>query len=147
MDTLIGQFTLTENQVANFVTIDPSPFKGFKYQDGQIVAVSNTQPLQQDIDDLKNKIDGLSDNLSQVVLENKFDINEFLIDLENAMGESVVDDLASHVRRFERYGQRKDFGKIKRLGERLVQKGDMTQKQFNGMSALFLSKGIDLGNY
>lgn len=84
---------------------------------------------------------------SQGKYEYEFDINQFLIELESALGEDSADDLADQIRRFERYGSRREFGKIKRLGERLVQKNKMTQAQFNGMKSLFLSKGINLDNY
>lgn len=88
----------------------------------------------------QNKID-------KIDAEDAFNINDFLISLESALGESESDDLADQVRRLERYGERKQFGKIKQLGLRLLNKNKLTQQQYDGMVQLFLANGIDLGDY
>lgn len=102
--------------------------KHYKYNGSKLVKKSNNQI---------NKIDAI-DN---------FSIEDFMTDLEDAVGESKIDDLSDQLRRLERFGERRAFGKIKRLGERLVTKNRLTQQEFDGIKALFLSKGIDLGDY
>lgn len=149
MDINLGTIELTDKQVSNLNSLKTNKIKGFSfwYDSKEVIAVVDGTLSENKINELKADIASLPDEYSKEYKESKFNIDDFMIELEEAVGESKVDDLSDQLRRLERYGKRKAFGKIKRLGERLVNKGRLTQQEFDGIQALFLSKGIDLGDY
>ena len=85
--------------------------------------------------------------IEKIESERSFSMDVALSHLEDAVGENRVDDLDRHIRRVERYAARKDFGKIRRLGERLVNKGKLDQAELDGLKAIMLAQGINLDNY
>lgn len=138
----------------------------YKESDGEIIAMGSFKDVVlgegqavMDVDDsipenLKHyKVDGgkiskkNKNKIDKINAEDNFDISSFLIELEGALTEERIDDLADQVRRFERYVERKQFGKMKRLGNRLVVKGKLAQAEMDGLVALFASKNINLGDY
>lgn len=149
MDINLGVIELTEKQISNLDSLKTQKIKGFSfwYDSKEVVAVVDGNLSENKINELKADIALLPDEYSKDYKEAKFSIDDFMIELEEAVGESKVDDLSDQLRRLERYGERKAFGKIKRLSERLVVKGRLTQQEFDGIQALFLSKGINLGDY
>lgn len=151
MDTLIGNFNLTENQVENMVTLAVTPFKGFSFHssDGSVIGVSDTSPSQQQVSDAVSAVNSLPDILDKKALESKFDIDMML----GAMGLTFTGldavSLAPYLSAIQNAASVpfRNFKLIKDFIGGLVATSKATQQQADSLYQIFLQQGIDLASY
>lgn len=147
MDTLIGSFDLTPNQVANFIIIDPSPFKGFMYMNGQITAVSIDTPSEADIKTLADKISALPETLDKKVYESRFDIEKMTARFGDAFSGITAINLAPYLEAFRSYARGRNFKGMKDFRDGLVALGKCTTQDAYAITSVILEQGIDLNSY
>lgn len=149
MDTLIGTFNLTENQIANLGTLNVSPFKGGKYDHdtGNYIAVSEIEPTQAEKDALASAINALPETLDASVYEARFNVDLMTARLgEEFTGVDAV-ALAPYLGAIQSYGKARNFVGMKEFINGLVALGNATQAQGVTMKSVVLEQGINLDNY
>ena len=150
MDTSIGNFQLTENQVKNIGILDVSPFKGVSvWENGDVIAVSDSIPSQSEVDALIEKINAAPDVLDKKILEQKFDINLMLGAMGLAFTGVDAVQLAPYLSAIQNYASApfRNFKGIKDFIAGLVAMGKANQSQANSLYAIFAEQGINLGAY
>lgn len=149
MDTFIGVFDLTENQIANMSTISVVPFKGGSYNmdTKRYVAVSETEPTQQQKESLASAINSLSETLDRTVYEAGFNV-----DLMTKRIGDVIDDLREiallpYLGGVQSSAKAKNWVKLKNLINGLVQANIATSNEAALIKGVILEQGINIDSY
>lgn len=151
MDTNIGILNLTINQIENAaLDTKPAPFIGFSvHSDGTVIAVSESQPTQLEIDGMVSFLNGQSDIPSQKIFEQKFDVDLMLGAMGLAFTGADAVLLAPYLSAIQNYASApfRNFKGIKDFIAGLVLMGKATQGQADSLTAIFAQQGIDLSSY
>lgn len=157
MDTLIGNFNLTANQKDNLLLTDVSPFKGVTiFLTGDVYAVSESTPSQQDIDGLITKINALSDTPSQAVLVQKFNpelaiAREAIVFNASELARLMpVSYTINELIRFKNFWggviNGTPYAGLKQIGQALVLNGTILQSDYDKLNGILQEQGIDLNS-
>ena len=151
MDTPIGKFVLTENQQANFQTLNVPPFKGVCYKEGgDLVAVSDAEPTNEQKQQLTNAINALPDVLDISVVEGRFIPQLFAGTLSVMFTIDEVVELRSSFGILQGYAEfhtHDAFVKMKQYLDKLEIAGDLTANQKARIYTACQNQGINLNNY
>ena len=147
MDTVIGSFDLSPNQIANFITIDSAPFNGFTYMNGQIIAVSVHTPSDEELKTLADKISALPETLDKKVYESRFDIEKMTARFGDAFSGITAINLAPYLEAFRSYGRGRNFKGMKDFRDGLVALGKCTTQDAYAITSVISEQNIDLNSY
>lgn len=147
MDTLIGTYSLTDNQIANLSTIVISQFKGLSYQhdSGNVIAVSENIPTQIQIDLLSNSILSLPDVLDKKIAQQIFNGDAAKKQLYQTLGASIG-QLAPYWGVLSDMITFKNFDGIKLYSDGLITAGVLSSGQYQAINSIFKSQNVDLDN-
>jgi hypothetical protein len=148
MDTKIGKFNLTKNQILNLPIVSSAPFKGFSYwhDSGTMIGVSEAKPTQTDIDSATVAINALPDVIDKKILRGMFNVDfakqEFYADFSSKLtpGIRAAWGVLSDMLIF------KNFEGIKAYRDALLADGTLTPEDVTHINKIFTDQGIDLDN-
>lgn len=153
MDTNLGQVSLTETQIENMASVPPpSPFKGFCVWPDKVVAVSDTEPTEQQKADAVAWLEALPTAPCYVLCKGRFSYTLFSGMLNNTLSFASIAKLGNHMRTLEGYCQWKNFiesdlgnpKNAKSFVDYLESSEAATEAEANAIRAAFAAQGIDI---
>lgn len=147
MDTLIGKFQLTDNQIANISTLNVSPFKGvsYKHNGGEVVAVSELEPTKDEIEALSVAISSLPEDIDKKVAQQRFNGDRAKRQFYETLGASIA-SLAPFWGVLSDMITFRNFEGIKAYADGLLSAGILKVEQYDAINEIFKSQNLDLDN-